>query len=214
MALFSAVIFDFDYTLADSSKGVQECINNALVRLGLPPASPDEIKKTIGMSLLDTLVALTGKAHKDQGDEFYSLFIKRADEVMVNMTTVFEDVPKVIGLLSDKGVSLGIASTKFRYRIETILRRVGLLEHFDVIVGGEDVSRQKPDPEGILLAIERLGAHKSALYVGDSPTDAEAAKRAGIPFVAVLSGVTPRESFSDYPFYHIIENLVELVDLL
>lgn len=214
MPRFSAVIFDFDYTLADSSLGVLECVNHALVKLGLPTASPEDIKKTIGMSLPDTLVTLAGKEHEDKGDEFHRLFIERADEVMADMTTVLEDAPKVIRLLRDKGVPLGIVSTKFRYRIETILGRAGLLEHFDVIVGGEDVSRHTLDPEGILMAIERLDVHQSSLYVGDSPTDAEAAMRAGVPFVAVLSGATPREVFSKHPAYRIIEDLAELVDLL
>ncbi|MDH5792529.1 MAG: HAD-IA family hydrolase [Candidatus Bathyarchaeota archaeon] len=214
MPRFSAVIFDFDYTLADSSQGVLECVNHALGRLGLPAASPEDIKKTIGMSLPATLVVLAGKEHKDKGDDFHHLFIERADKVMADMTTVFEDVPRVIRLLRDEGVPLGIVSTKFRYRIETILGRAGLLEHFDVIVGGEDVSRHKPDPEGIQMAIERLGENQSTLYVGDSLSDAEAAMRAGVPFVAVLSGVTPREAFSKYSAYRIIEKIVELVDLL
>lgn len=214
MPRFSVIIFDFDYTLADSSRGVLECVNHSLRRLGLSAVSSENIKKTIGMSLPNTLVALAGKGHEDKGDDFHRLFIERADKVMADMTTVFEDTPRVIRLLRGEGVSLGIVSTKFRYRIETILRRAGLLEHFDVIVGGEDVSRHKPDPEGILIAIERIGVNQSTMYVGDSLTDAEAAMRAGVPFVAVLSGVTPREAFLKRPVYRIIENLVELVDLL
>lgn len=214
MPRFSVIIFDFDYTLADSSRGVLECVNHSLRRLGLSAVSSENIKKTIGMSLPNTLVALAGKGHEDKGDDFHRLFIERADKVMADMTTVFEDTPRVIRLLRGEGVSLGIVSTKFRYRIETILRRAGLLEHFDVIVGGEDVSRHKPDPEGILIAIERIGVNQSTMYVGDSLTDAEAAMRAGVPFVAVLSGVTPREAFLKHPVYRIIENLVELVDLL
>jgi phosphoglycolate phosphatase len=193
---------------------VLECVNHALGGLGLPAASPEDIKKTIGMSLPATLVILAGKEQKDEGDDFHHLFIERADKVMADMTIVFEDVPRVIRLLRDEGVPLGIVSTKFRYRIETILERAGLLKHFDVIVGGEDVSRHKPDPEGIQMAIERLGANQSTLYVGDSLSDAEAAMRAGVPFVAVLSGVTPREAFSKYSAYRIIEKIVELVDLL
>ena len=93
----------------------------------------------------------------------------------------------------------------------------GLLvrEAFDVIVGGEDVSRHKPDPEGLLAAIGRLGGSPSnTLYVGDSVTDAEAARRAGVPFVAVLNGVTPREAFEDYPVEGVLENLRELVEHL
>jgi len=208
------VIFDFDYTLADSSRGVLECVNHALRSLGLPPASPEDIKKTIGMSLPDTLVTLAGKEHAERGEEFSRLFIERADEVMADQTVVFDNVPQIMGQLRAKGVSLGIVSTKFRYRIETILGRVGLLEPFDAIVGGEDVSRHKPDPEGLLMAVDMLGSPSSTLYVGDSVSDAEAARRAGLPFVAVLSGVTPREAFAYYPVYRVLNKLSDLADLI
>ena len=92
--------------------------------------------------------------------------------------------------------------------------RAGLLEPFGVIVGGEDVSRHKPDPEGLMMATEMLGSLGSTLYVGDSLSDAEAAKRAGLPFVAVLSGVTPREASEGYPIHRILNKLSELIDLL
>jgi phosphoglycolate phosphatase len=141
--------------------------------------------------------------------------VERANEVMTDQTSVFEEVPEVIRRLKDEGVTLGIVSTKFRRRIEETLGRVDLLEPFDVIVGGEDVSRHKPDPEGLLAAIERLGGSPSgSLYVGDSVTDAETARRAGVPFAAVLNGVTPREAFKDYPAYRILDNLGELIDQL
>ena len=75
------------------------------------------------------------------------------------------------------------------------------------------MSRHKPDPEGLLAAIERLGGSPSgSLYVGDSVTDAETARRAGVPFAAVLNGVTPREAFKDYPAYRILDDLDELID--
>jgi phosphoglycolate phosphatase len=208
------VIFDFDYTLADSSRGVLECVNHALRNMGLPTARPEDIKKTIGMSLSNTLATLAGRGNEERSEEFSRLFIERADEVMADMTVVLDDVPRVIGQLKDKGFCLGIVSTKFRYRIETILGRAGLLEPFDVIVGGEDVSRHKPDPEGLLMATERLGSLESILYVGDSLSDAEAAKRAGLPFVAVLSGVTPRGAFEGYPIHRILNKLSELIDFL
>jgi len=215
MSPFRAVIFDFDYTLADSSRGVEECVNYALRNLGLPTVSTMELCKTIGLSLPDTLTSLAGEEHAGKSDEFSRLFVERADEVMTELTVVFKDVPKVVERLKNEGIALGIVSTKFRYRIEEILRREDLLEPFDTIIGGEDVSKHKPDPMGLLKAIERLKSSRStSLYVGDSVTDAETAKRAGISFVAVLSGVTSRDLFRCYSVFGIIENLGEIIDLL
>lgn len=76
MSSFSAVIFDFDYTLADSSKGVVECVNYALRNMGLPPSSSDKIKNTIGMSLSDTLKNLVGVESEGRDHEF-SRLLKR-----------------------------------------------------------------------------------------------------------------------------------------
>jgi phosphoglycolate phosphatase len=132
---------------------------------------------------------------------------------MSDLTVLFEFVPGVIDKLRSRGFSLGIVSTKFRYRIESVLRREGLLGAFAVIIGGEDVAKHKPDPTGLLTAVERLGsAPASTLYVGDSVTDAQTAERAGIPFVAVLSGVTPREAFRNYATCKVVESLSDLLE--
>ena len=175
---------------------------------------PEAACKTIGMSLPNTLISLAGEEYEERSDEFASLFIRRADEVMADLTLVFKDAPRVITHLKRRGISLGIVSTKFRYRIEAILGRENLLDLFDVIVGGEDVSKHKPDPEGLMMAIERLGGSRTtSLYVGDSVTDAETARRARVPFVVVLSGVTLREAFVDYSVYRILDNLFALTKL-
>jgi len=230
---FRAIVFDFDYTLADSSRGAIACINFALDALGLPAVSAEAAKRTIGLSLPDTFLELAGPQHAAQSDEFARLFVERADaassvrsadrtremnaqghsSVMSDLTVLFESVPEMIRKLKAQGFSLGIVSTKFRYRIESVLRREGLLDAFAVIIGGEDVAKHKPDPAGLLTAVERLGStHASTLYVGDSVTDAQTADRAGVPFVAVLSGVTPRKAFRDYATCEIVESLYDFLE--
>ena len=212
---FRTVIFDFDYTLADSSRGAVESINFALNELGFPEAKPEEISKTIGSSLEETFLALVGQQHITKYEEFGRLFIKKADEVMADLTIVYKSVPNVVKELRNHGYKLAIFSSKLRYRIEAILKRENLLSSFDVLVGWEDVSNPKPDPEGLLKICQKLrNPLRKSLYVGDTLTDAETAKRAGIPFVAVLSGVTDRESFSNYPVYRVIENVSELPELI
>ena len=209
------IIFDFDYTLADSSNGVIDCVNFALAKLGLPIAPEDAIRRGIGLSLEETLVMLAGERNRGSYEEFLRLFVERADEVMVDATILFESVPGVIQSLKAQGIGLGIVSQKYRSRIETILERESLLDCFDVIVGGEDMAAFKPDPSGLLTALGRLDSlPANSLYVGDSVTDAETAKRADVPFTAVLSGVTPKESFNSYPTFSIIESISELPGLI
>jgi phosphoglycolate phosphatase len=210
---FRSILFDFDYTLADSSQGVIDCIGFALRELGLPPVSDDATCRTIGLSLHDTLVALTGPQPETVRVAFARLFVEQAERVMADKTVLFPGVRGTVARLGERGLMLGIVSTKYRRRIETILGRERLLDPVAVIVGGEDVSRHKPDPESLQLALARLGVRsEEALYVGDSVTDAEAARRAEMPFVAVLSGTTPREAFEGYDVRAVIEHLGDLAD--
>ncbi|MFH1891900.1 MAG: HAD-IA family hydrolase [Candidatus Zixiibacteriota bacterium] len=206
-----AIIFDFDYTLADSSRGVILCVNHALGKLGLPNASDNEIKKTIGFTLPEIVVYLAGNEHGDKADDFVRHFINKADEVMTPMARMFESVPTVMRNLRDDGYLLGIVSTKFRYRIQEILQRESLLDCFDIIVGGEDVTAHKPDPEGLRKVMSDLSLNRDELiFVGDSEVDAKAAGNAGVRFVAVLSGVTPKLAFDLHESIAILNDLSQL----
>ena len=85
----------------------------------------------------------------------------------------------------------------------------------DVIIGGDDVKNEKPDPEGLLTAIQKLNVSKNqALYVGDSIVDAKTAQSAGVDFVAVLTGTTEREEFMNYEYVSIEESVRELTSYL
>ena len=210
-----AVVFDFDYTLADSSQGAMECINFALDKMELDQVSAEAACRTIGLSLNETFLSLAEHHEPRRCDEFYRLFIQRAEEVMSNLTTLYESVPATIEALRERGLRLGIVSTKYRRRINEILEREALLHGFQVVIGGEDVEQHKPHPEGLLEAIERLKCSPaSTLYVGDSVVDAELARRAGVPLIAVLSGVTPRGHFDSYEPVAVLENISELPKFL
>ena len=194
-----SVIFDFDYTLADSSEGVIECANYALRRLGLPAASDDAIRHTIGLSLPNTLTALAGDEYAGHGEEFMRIFLDMAEKMMPDATALLDFVPSLADTLLGQGVTLGIVSSGRRWRISRVLRREGLDGQFKVIVGVEDVETPKPDPSGLLRAVDALNTPKEhCFYVGDSVTDAETARRAGVRFVAALSGVTEQEAFAEY----------------
>ena len=209
------VVFDFDYTLADTTEGVIISINYALSSLGLPEADDDAIRQTIGMTMEEALVTLADESKRGLAPEFFRLFVERGDEVMADATRLYGFVPGVLGALRGANVATGIVSTNLRRRIELVLRRDGLEDRFGAIVGVEDSAKPKPDPCGLLTVIERLGCQPSdSIYVGDTTTDAETARRAGVPFVAALSGVTPRESFDGLPVLDVIPDASGIVGVL
>lgn len=208
MKRFDTVIFDFDYTLADSSAGVCQCVNYALKSLGYPEAGHKDICCTIGLHLTETFALLSGEKDEKLAEAFREYFKEKADMVMKDGTSIFGYVGETLDILRRHGMKTGIVSTKFRYRIIDILERDNMAGFFDIVVGGEDVVKHKPDPEGLLTAIGKLCKDRSGcLYVGDSITDARAAEAAGTAFVAVLSGVTPASAFAGYPAEAVLDNI-------
>jgi phosphoglycolate phosphatase len=215
MISMRAVIFDFDLTLADSTAGVVDCVNYAFDQMALPRAEPSAIRATIGHSLPATLAELTGLRKPCMAEAFTRHFVLRADLKMAELTVVFPEVAPVVNLLKSAKIKTAIVSTKFRYRIETILQREGLLGSFDTIVGGEDVTAHKPDPEGLLTALRRLAVRANeSLYIGDHPIDAEAAAAGEIPFAAVLSGAAVRRDFEPWPVKSFLTTLSDLAPVL
>jgi phosphoglycolate phosphatase len=212
---FSTVLFDFDYTLADSSQGAIDCINFALAEMGLAPVSDEAACRTIGLSLNETFLTLAEHHEEHRCAEFYRLFVERADKVMSDLTVLYESVPATVQLLRESGLRLGIVSTKYRRRIHQVLQREAMMHGFELVIGGEDVEQHKPHPQGLFEAMKRLECSAdSVVYVGDSVVDAELAKRANVPLIVVLSGTTPRSDFDSYSPLAILDTVSELPQFL
>ncbi len=209
--MLKAIIFDFDYTLGDSTNGIALSINYALEKLGYKREELETIKKTIGLSLKDTYRALTQMDNLEEAELFSQLFKEKADQVMVENTQLYKGVKKVLGNLHEKGYKIAIVTTKFHYRIEQILTKFDATKWIDLIVGGEDVKEAKPNPEGLLYAITRLQVERDEiLYVGDSLVDAKTAQNAGVDFAAVLTGTTTREEFDDFDKVFVGDSIEEV----
>ena len=212
MKRYKTYVFDFDYTLVDSSRGIVTCFRHVLDRHGYADVTEMSIKRTIGKTLEQSFSILTGINDMETLAAYKREYVKEADTHMTVNTFLFPETVEVLRALKAGGASLGIVSTKFRYRILDLLEQRGQTGLVDFIVGGEDVVAAKPSPEGVLMALERLQVRREeVLYVGDSVVDAETALAAGVSFAGVTHGMTTAEELSAYPHRQIMANLEELL---
>lgn len=182
------IIFDFDFTLGDSSDAVIECVNHALAEVGSASAPDALIKQQIGLPL-NLIFGNLGAADVERARD---LFIERADKIMVDMTTLYPGVVTTLKEAASKyGFKYGLVSTKNHHRLVSILKKFGIRDLFESIVGADDVSRPKPAPEATLRALRELKlSNHETIFLGDSLADAGSAKAAGVPFVGVETGTT------------------------
>lgn len=197
---YDTIIFDFDFTLADASGAIINCANYALGMVGEEEKTPDAIRKTIGMTLKRTFVALTGCEEEEKAERFLVHFKEQADKIMAKNTALMPDTVDVLRKLRADNLNTAIVTNKFAYRIREVLDIYKIADLVDYIVGFEDVKNAKPSPEGLNMAAEYFKSEKSrVLYVGDSLVDAETSANAGIDFAAVTTGETQAGEFQKYP---------------
>ena len=210
---YTTYLFDFDYTLADSSRGIVTCFRIVLTRHGYTEVTDDDIKRTIGKTLEDSFSILTGITDATQLAGFKEEYRKEADTHMTVNTVLFLETKSVLVALKDSGARIGIISTKYRYRIKELLDQHFPANFMNIIVGGEDVKTAKPSPESLLFALKQLHATKAeTLYIGDSTVDAETAQAAGVAFAGVTHGVTTAKELGKYPHWKIMSTLNELLE--
>lgn len=209
---YTTYLFDFDYTLADSSRGIVTCFRNVLNRHGYAEVTEESIKHTIGKTLEESFSILTGVTDAETLAVYKQEYTREADIHMTANTRFFPETKQVLTALKETGAKVGIISTKYRYRINELVCQHFPEGFFDIIVGGEDVKVAKPSPEGLLLAIRELQADKiRTLYIGDSIVDAQTAEAANVDFAGVTHGVTTAEELSAYPHRLIMASLEELL---
>jgi pyrophosphatase PpaX len=183
---FRIVLFDLDGTLIDSGAiilaSMQHAVRTVLGR-EIPPA---ELQMSIGGQ---GIVAQMTAIDPDHVDELLDAYREHNDGLHETLEA-FDELLALLPGLKAEGRRLGIVTAKRHRTVDLALDRFpALASAFDVVVGFEDTTTHKPDPEPVLLALERLaGTPQEAVYVGDSPFDIGAAKAAGVFAVAVSWG--------------------------
>ena len=207
---YSAFLFDFDLTLADSSDGILKCYREVLSRHGCS-ATDAAVLETIGRTVSESFTLLTGISDPVVLDVWRGEYRACADCWMNAGTVLYPETADVLSGLRREGARIAVVSTKIRERIEAFADQHLPPGTVDVIVGGKDVKAPKPNPEGLLLAMAKLGVSRNqCLYVGDTAIDAEAAQRAGVDFAAILRGHVPAAAFEAYPKKRLMKSLAEI----
>ncbi|SDS81038.1 phosphoglycolate phosphatase [Nocardioides scoriae] len=178
----AAVIWDMDGTLVDSATVVPDAFIETVQRLGGPTLTRDQVVAHYDAGAPHEMIGLmVGREARVEDGELYHRVL--AD--LSHTVRVHDGIAEVLGELGRRGVPLAVFTGNSVEAAGLLLGATGLRDHFDVVVGGNEVARPKPAPDGVLEAASRLGVDAAAcVYVGDSPLDVGAARDAGATPVA------------------------------
>lgn len=193
---FPVVLFDLDGTVLDSGGIILASMRHATQTV-LGREIPDETLMAAvgGPGLEAQMLEFSDEEHVGELVRVY----RAHNEPLHDEVQLCAGMGGVLESLRADGRKLGLVSAKRRITIEMAFAATGIGPLFDVVVGGDEAPRSKPAPDGLLLALERLGeSPQSAVYVGDSPYDMQAAKAGGLFAIGVTwGGVHGRELLED-----------------
>lgn len=209
---FDAFIFDLDGTLLDTMPDLVEVTNQALRELGFPPRTTEEIHSFVGLGARTLMYqAVPENTPQAEADEALAHWKKLYPEIGFRLTKPYPDMVETLHELKSRGVKLGVLSNKYEGGVLDVVPRF-LPGLFDVMHGESDEIPRKPDPTGLLRSIKEAGATpERTVYIGDSGTDMEVAKRAGAYALGVSWGYNPADSLRDAGADAIIDGARELL---
>jgi len=197
----SCILFDLDGTLADTIELIVYCFRETLRVLGLPARSDAEIISQIGRPL----IRQARDIDPARADEIFATYQRLYEKYHDGLVREFPGVREALTGLAERGYRLGLVTSKRASSAGSDLDYFRLTPFFEVVITADDTERHKPDPDPLLLALERLGVDAArATYIGDSPFDLRCAHAAGVLAGAVAWGPFPREELeAEEPDYWI-----------
>lgn len=188
---FDTVAFDLDGTLADTLPDIAAALNHALGVLERPRLDPDSVRPLVGGGAKALLRAALPEAGEGLVERAYPIYFDYYAANICEGTRAYPGVEAALDALAARKVNLAICTNKAERLTHLLVDALGWSGRFAAIVGAGALPVRKPDPLPLTEAIVRAGGGRAA-YVGDSIIDAETARAAGLPFVAIGFGFSDR----------------------
>jgi pyrophosphatase PpaX len=185
VSAFPVVLFDLDGTVVDTGGIILASMRHATREVLGREYSDHDLMKAVGGPGLAAQMEALAPEHVDDLVRVY----REHNLPLHEDVEPFEGIEDVLLRLHEDGVRIGVVTAKWRSTVELAFARLRVADLFEAVVGGDETTKHKPDPEPLLLAAQRLGVEpQDCAYVGDSPFDIRAAKAAHMYSIGVTWG--------------------------
>ena len=217
------ILFDLDGTLVDTAPDLMKAHNHVMKKYCYQTKSAKEIRNLVGKGASALIGrSLWGSAKEEFGkiedkkikDKMVNEFINYYGNNILNESTLINGVEDFLKWCNEKKISLAVCTNKQEHLAVDLLKKIGIYNYFEYVAGSNTFDYCKPDPRHITNIIEILnGDIKKSLMIGDSETDANAAKSASIPMVLLENGYTERNT-NDIYHNHLIKDFVGIEKII
>ena len=217
------VLFDLDGTLVDTAPDLMRAHNHVMKKFGYPTKSTEEIRNLVGKGAGAMIGrSIWGQAKKEFGKvndekvkkEMVTEFVDFYGKNIIIESSLINGVKDFLNWCKDRGISMAVCTNKQEYLSNDLLKKIGIYDYFEYVAGSDTFDYCKPDPRHLTSVVEILnGDLKKSIMIGDSETDANAAKAAEIPIILLEDGYTEKNKEEIY-HNHLIKDFVGIEKII
>ena len=211
------ILFDLDGTLVDTAPDLMNAHNHVMSKFGYPTKSTEEIRNLVGGGAGAMIGrSIWGQAKKEFSKvqdekikkEMVTEFVDYYGKNIVNESKLIDGVKDFLIWSKEKNISMAVCTNKQEHLAIDLLKKIGIYDFFEYVAGHNTFDYCKPDPRHLTSVVEILdGDLKKSLMIGDSETDANAAKAAGMPVILLEDGYTEKNTTEIY-HNHLIKDFI------
>ena len=217
------VLFDLDGTLVDTAPDLMLAHNHVMKKFGYPTKSTEDIRNLVGKGA-GALIgrSIWGQAKKEFNkvldnkikDEMVREFVNFYGKNIVRESTLINGVKEFLKWCKELNISMAVCTNKQEHLSNDLLKKIGIFDYFEYVAGSDTFDYCKPDPRHLTNVVEILeGDVKKTIMIGDSETDANAAKAAEIPVILLENGYTEKNTTEIY-HNHLIKDFVGIEKII
>ncbi len=217
------ILFDLDGTLVDTAPDLMHAHNHVMKKFGYPTKSTEEIRNLVGQGAGAMLGrSIWGQAKKEFSKvnnekikkEMVSEFVDFYGKNIINESTLIKGVKEFLKWCKEKNITMAVCTNKQEYLSNDLLKKIGIYGYFEYVAGSDTFDYCKPDPRHLTTVVEILdGDLKKTMMIGDSETDANAAKAADIPMILLKDGYTEKNIDEIY-HNHLIKDFIGIEKII
>ena len=217
------ILFDLDGTLVDTAPDLMRAHNYVMKKFGYPTKSTEDIRNLVGKGA-GALIgrSIWGQAKKEFSkvlddkikDEMVKEFVNFYGKNIINESTLINGVKEFLIWCKEENISMAVCTNKQEHLSNDLLKKIGIYDFFEYVAGSDTFDYCKPDPRHLTNVVEILdGDVKKTIMIGDSETDANAAKAAEIPVILLENGYTEKNTTEIY-HNHLIKDFVGIEKII
>jgi len=217
------ILFDLDGTLVDTAPDLMRAHNHVMQKFGYPTKSTEEIRNLVGKGAGAMIGrSIWGQAKKEFGKvndekvkkEMVTEFVDFYGKNIIKESTLIKGVKEFLDWCKDQNISMAVCTNKQEHLSNDLLKKIGIYDYFEYVAGSDTFDYCKPDPRHLTSVVEILdGDIKKSIMIGDSETDANAAKAAEIPIILLEDGYTEKNKDEIY-HNHLIKDFIGIEKII